>query len=79
MKNNFAKIIQLEHHQVLVTKEGYNEDEKAFEVKIRTFHNGVSVGFTIGNKSEERINKSFESYSEEQAVGFINNVLAMSL
>jgi len=72
----FAKLIELDNEQVLLTV-NYNDDDDNYEVAIRTDLEGCVAQIKLGFDSEENANKVIETYSQEQAVKFRSEMVAM--
>ncbi len=77
MKEIYWKIIELEEHQVLVSKEEAPEEEES-EAPHRlctTFHlNGVEVKMTGAYILEEIRNEKFNNYNADYAQELVNRI-----
>jgi len=76
MKETNFRIIELPTHQVLLTKDWDNDDEKPTLV-ITLFNEGVKVNQTYGYDEEETRDRIFETFSEESTQGMLDSVLKM--
>lgn len=74
MNNPFAKIIELEGSQVLITKHTENEEP---QTHLRTDCYGLEVTYKLPFKTEKGRDEHFDSYSEVNAIGFRNEVVDM--
>ena len=73
MKHTFAKIIELEGHQVLVVK-GWDDETEKDTVIITTRFDGVTPSITMGFGSEADADKCWSEYGPEQAQAFVNQM-----
>lgn len=73
MKHTFAKIIELEGHQVLVVK-GWDLETKKDTVSVTTRFDGVTPSLTLGFDSEAAADKYLTEYGPEQAQAFVNEM-----
>jgi hypothetical protein len=69
MKEEFAKIIELDNYQVLVTKKAdpNAESDTPFIVRAETIVNGKRIGANTGFTTEEHMNNTFDSFGELEA------------
>lgn len=74
--SKFAKIIDVEGSQVLVTKD-YDTDEEAFLLNVRTDVDGVSMIMGMGFETEERRDEGFDLYGEEDAKKFRSGAVTL--
>lgn len=62
----FARIIELESHQVLLTKD-YDDDEDKYKLSVRIDINDVACRASWTCETEEEVNKKLESFDVELA------------
>lgn len=73
----FAKLIELDNDEQVLLTVNYNDDDDNLEVFIRTDLEGCVAQIKLGFDSEETANKVLETYSQEQAVKFRSEMVAM--
>jgi hypothetical protein len=73
----FAKLIELDNEEQVLLTVNYNDDDGNYEVAIRTDLEGCVAQIKLGFNSEEKANKVLETYSQEQAVKFRAEMVAM--
>lgn len=73
----FAKLIELDNDEQVLLTVNYNDDDDNFQVFIRTDFEGCVAQIKLGFDSEEKANKVLETYSQEQAVKFRAEMVAM--
>lgn len=73
----FAKLIELDNDEQVLLTVNYNDDDDNFEVFIRTDLEGCVAQIKLGFDSEEKANKVLETYSQEQAVKFRTEMVAI--
>lgn len=66
MKTTFARIIELERYQVLLTKE-FNEKTESPQIQASFEVDGIRVSTAFGYDSEDEANKCFEIFGIEEA------------
>ena len=71
IKETFAKIIELDQAQVLVTKE-INQEDVCFSVRITAIVNGLRLSETWDYESEGLRDSAFKHYSNTDAEAFVN-------
>ena len=77
MKEVNFRLIELPTHQVLLTKD-FDEDEESSPLLTVTFFlDGVKVSQKIGYSEEEKRDKIFNDFTDEQAQTMLNNTLAI--
>lgn len=74
-KIQFAKIFELETHQVLITKD--YEDHEKFKVNQITDLEDCMPTLALVFDDEEKRDKCFDDYNEENAKKFLANILKM--
>jgi hypothetical protein len=74
MIKEFAKIFEIEDHQVLIMKD---DTEHEFEVKQIVDFDEVRPVMSLGFDSEEKRDECFNNYSKENAEKFYNVVSNM--
>lgn len=70
----FAKIFELEKHQVLITKE--YEDDK-FRINQTTDIDSCVPTLALIFDNEEKRDQCFEDYTKDNAIKFVENVVKM--
>lgn len=75
-KETFAKIIELEDFQILVTKQTeINENQIAeYFVNQTTMHNGIEYNLALVYEIESKQIEIFYTYSESDAIAFIEHI-----
>lgn len=73
----FAKLIELDNDEQVLLTVNYNDDNDNFEVFIRTDLEVCVAQKKLCFDSEEKANKLLETYSQEQAVNFRTEMVAM--
>lgn len=73
MKHTFAKIIELDNHQVLVTKD-FNSETDKYEVTITTHLDGVAPSATLGFATEEKAHECWNQFDQDQAEAFVHQM-----
>ena len=73
----FAKLIELDNDEQVLLTVNYNDDDDNFEVSIRTDLDCCAAQIKLGFDSEEKANNLLETYSQEQAVKFRSEMVAM--
>ena len=76
MKHTFAKVIELETHQVLVVK-GWDYETGKDTITISTRFDGVTPSMTLGFGSEDDADKCWSGYDTEQAQAFVKSITDM--
>ncbi len=76
MKHTFAKVIELETHQVLVVK-GWDDETGKDTITISTRFDGVAPSMTLGFGSEDDADKCWSGYDTEQAQAFVKSITDM--
>lgn len=73
----FAKLIELDEHQVLVTldSEELDSGKVTYQIIEEVRHNGTSMSLKHGYKSEQKRNEMFASYNEEHANSLLSRAL----
>lgn len=71
--DKFARLFELENHQVLLMKD-YDYEEETFYVSQITWIDNISYSMKLGMKNEESRDKYFDKYSEEEAKRYLNSV-----
>jgi hypothetical protein len=74
MKNEFAKLFEIEDHQILIMKD---ETEDGYEIKQIVDFEEVRPIMSIGFDSEEKCNECFNKYGKEEAEKFYNVISNM--
>lgn len=78
MKQTFFRIMELEGHQVLVSKDFNNEGEKNGDlVRIEFFIEGVKVSNTLGFSTIDKRDNAFEKISNDLAQAYVDNAISM--
>jgi len=69
MKETFAKIIELDDYQVLVTKKAdpKAETDTPFIVRAETIVNGKRVGANTGFATKEHMDNTFDAFGKLEA------------
>ena len=70
MKNEFAKLFNVLDHQVLITKNHIQEDDK-YLFKIKTNIDSKEFKLTFGCNTKEEINKEFFQFDNNKAALFV--------
>lgn len=65
----FAKLFELGDEQVLL-KLNYDADKELAEVIVSTDFDGFTADLVYGFKEEEKAQKMFDDYTEEDAIKF---------
>ena len=73
--NKWCKVIQIGDHQILVNKEGWNEEDESYGVKISAFVKGAMLSMTASDEDEVKINTLFDEYDESMAEVFLNQTV----
>ena len=73
----FAKLIELDNDEQVLLTVNYNDEDDNFEVFIRTDLEACVAQIKLGFDNEEKANKVLETYSQEQAVKFRSEMVAM--
>ena len=73
-KIQFAKIFELETHQVLITKD-FEDD--IFKVNQTTDLDGCVPTLALGFDNEDKRDKCFDDYTEENAKKFLETIFKM--
>ena len=76
MKETNFRIIELPTHQVLLTKDWDEEDEKPTLV-ITLFHEDLEINQTYGYEDEETRDRMFNEITEEQAQNIVDVFVKM--
>lgn len=80
MKNEkilkFAKVFEIDTNQVLITKE-FDENDDTYLLKQTTEFDEVTPAMSMGFDTEEKRDKAFEDYNEENAQMFLNVINSM--
>lgn len=76
MKEVFFKIIELENHQVLLTKDFDEEDENPI-ISVTFFIEGCKIVNRLGYDNEEQRDKVFLEFKDELAQILVDNILKM--
>ena len=77
MKEVKFRIIELPTHQILLTKDFDNEnDDAGLLLVITLFLDGVKANLKLNYKDEDKRDRIFLEMTEEQAQGFLDNVMA---
>jgi hypothetical protein len=77
MKNQFAKLFELDNHQVLVTK-NYDQDETGkdvFLMEVSTSLNSIQPTMKAHYPTEEKRDQQFEKYDKHNAQKFLEHML----
>ncbi len=74
----FAKIIELDDHQVLVTKKAdpQAETDSPFIVRVESIYDGKRVGVNLGFATKDHMDNSFAAFEEDQAKNMVASVKA---
>jgi len=72
-ENKWCKIFQVGDHQILVNKEGFNEEDESYEVKLTAFVNGCKMSMTLGHVEEDKSDALFNQYDESMAERFLQD------
>lgn len=73
--NKWCKVIQIGDHQILVNKEGWNDEDESYGVKISAFVKGAMLSMTASDEDEVKINTLFDEYDESMAEVFLNQTV----
>jgi hypothetical protein len=73
MKHRFAKLFDLDEHQVLVTRR-YNNEDGCYEMKVATLIDGVAASVGHQFLNEEVRDHAFEAFDRVSAVAFIRHM-----
>ena len=78
MKEIFAKIIELDDNQVLITKkaEKMSEKETDYILRVETTINGKRMGANLGFQNIEHMNASFDEFDALKAENVVMNLEA---
>lgn len=71
--NKFARLFELDDHQVLLMKD-YEDEEEKFYVSQTTWIDSISYSMRLGMKNEESRDKYFDKYNEEEAKRYLTSV-----
>lgn len=71
--NKFARLFELDDHQVLLMKD-YDDEEEKFYVSQTTWIDSISYSMRLGMKNEESRDKYFDKYNEEEAKRYVTSV-----
>lgn len=74
----FAKLFELGDEQVLL-KFNYNDDKDLTEVVVSTDFDGFTADLAYGFKEEEKAQKMFDDYTEDDAIKFRKKMEAQLL
>lgn len=72
--NKFARLFELEDHQVLLMKD-YDDEEEKFYVSQTTWIDSISYSMRLGMKNEESRDKYFDKYNEEDLLSKSTSLL----
>jgi hypothetical protein len=76
MKEKYFRIIELETHQILLTKD-FDSDEKAsYLVCITFFVDGLKCSFNFGFSAEKKRDDCFRQYSKAHAQTLLDATIA---
>lgn len=73
----FAKLIELENDEQVLLTVSHNEDNDNYEVFITTDFEECVAEIKLGFDSKEKAIKVLETYSQEEAVKFRSEIVAM--
>lgn len=77
MKEVNFRIIELPTHQVLLTKDFDDDEEGSPLLTVTFFLEGVKVRQKLGYSDEEKRDKIFVDFTDENAQTMLDNTLAM--
>ena len=78
MKNLHFRIIELESHQVLLTKDFDNEQDDAhYLIAISFFLDWGKASLKLNYKTEKARDEVFNKITEKEAQGMVNNAIQM--
>lgn len=77
MKEVNFRIIELPTHQVLLTKDFDDDEEGSPLLTVTFFLDGVKVSQKLGYSEEEKRDKIFAEFKDEQAQTMLDNTLTM--
>lgn len=72
--DEFAKLLVVDGHQVLITKDDDEKDDDPFILTQRTVYSGLNATVKLGFYLEEKRDAAFTGYNLENAVTFITGV-----
>jgi hypothetical protein len=73
----FAKLIELDFDEQVLLTVGYNDEDDKYELAIRTDVEGVTAQIKAGFKDEETALKAMNSYNQDNAFKFRNEMVVM--
>jgi hypothetical protein len=73
--NKWAKIFQVGDHQVLITKEGFNDEDEAHETALSAYVDGTKFTMKFGHKDEKKANAIFDQYDESMAERWLEDTV----
>lgn len=76
MKNQFAKLFDLEDHQVLITKDE-DEDAKEFSITQTTQIDGCDPSASLFFTNQDIRDSAFDSYNKEAAQRFLDSMIEL--
>ncbi len=77
MKEINFRIIELQTHQVLLTKDFDQDDESKVLITVTFFLEGAKVIQKLGYSEEETRNEIFDKFTDAQAQTMLDNTLEM--
>lgn len=72
----FAKILEVDNHQILVVKE-YDGEENSYKVNQTTEKNGMRITMAFGFTDKNACDDCFSKYSDENARKFLENLTSL--
>jgi acyl-homoserine lactone acylase PvdQ len=74
-ENKWCKIFQIGDRQILIAKNGYNEEDDAYEITLTAFIDGAKISMTLGHVDEKKSSDLFDQYSEEMAEAWLEGTV----
>jgi hypothetical protein len=72
----FAKILEVDNHQVLIVKE-YDDEDDAYKVNQTTEKEGVRITMAFGFTDKHSCDDCFSKYSDENARKFLESLTSL--
>jgi hypothetical protein len=73
----FARMFELEDHQVLVVSSYYSEED-VYKVIATSYFDGLEISMGASFQEEDKADKMLESYTKEMAEEFVKYINGMA-